>query len=68
MDMIKTDYISDEIYEITKNKLENGKIFAYKKINDNINEIIVTLNYITSKGFDLVSLDNLLDENNDCKY
>lgn len=68
MDMIKTDYISDEIYEITKNKLENGKIFAYTKINDNINEIIVTLNYITSKGFDLVSLDNLLDENNDCKY
>lgn len=68
MNMIKTNYISNDIFETTKKELENGKIFTYKKINNNINEIIVALNYIKSKGYDIVLLDELLNENNDCKY
>lgn len=68
MNMIKTKYISNDIFEITKNELENGKIFAYQKINNNISEIIVALNYIKSKGYNIVLLDELLSENNDCKY
>ncbi len=65
MYMIKSDYIDDNILSNVKMNLSNGAIlvFNYKDIN----EIKVSINYILSKGYNIVSIDDLLNESNDCK-
>lgn len=61
---IKSDIIKDNVYKTIKNKLNNGAIFALD--SDNIAEIKVSINYILSKGYNIVSLEDLLSEKNSC--
>ena len=56
---------SDNIYKRIKDKLNNGVIFAID--SDNIDEIKVSINYILSKGYNIISLEDLLSEKNECK-
>lgn len=62
---IKSDIIKDNIYKRIKDKLNNGVIFAID--SDNIDEIKVSINYILSKGYNIISLEDLLSEKNECK-
>ena len=62
---IKSDIIKDNIYKRIKDKLNNGVIFAID--SDNIDEITVSINYILSKGYNIISLEDLLSEKNECK-
>jgi hypothetical protein len=62
---IKSDIIKDNIYKRIKDKLNNGVIFAIN--SDNIDEIKVSINYILSKGYNIISLEDLLSEKNECK-
>lgn len=62
---IKSDIIKDNIYKRIKEKLNNGVIFAID--SDNIDEIKVSINYILSKGYNIISLEDLLSEKNECK-
>ena len=54
--------IKDNIYKRIKDKLNNGVIFAID--SDNIDEIKVSINYILSKGYNIISLEDLLSEKN----
>ena len=62
---IKSDIIKENIYKRIKDKLNNGVIFAID--SDNIDEIKVSINYILSKGYNIISLEDLLSEKNECK-
>ena len=62
---IKSDIIKDNIYKRVKDKLNNGVIFAID--SDSIDEIKVSINYILSKGYNIISLEDLLSEKNECK-
>lgn len=62
---IKSDVLKDNIYKRIKDKLNNGVIFAID--SDNIDEIKVSINYILSKGYNIISLEDLLSEKNECK-
>ena len=62
---IKSDIIKDNIYKRIKDKLNNGVIFAID--SDNTDEIKVSINYILSKGYNIISLEDLLSEKNKCK-
>ena len=62
---IKSNIIKDNIYKRIKDKLNNGVIFAID--SDNIDEIKVSINYILSKGYNIISLEDLLSEKNECK-
>lgn len=64
MTTIKSDVIKDNVYKTIKDKLNNGVIFAVD--SDNIDEIKVSINYILSKGYNIVSLEDLLSEKNSC--
>ena len=59
MKTIKTKYLKEDILNNIKNNLENGSIIAID--SNDIDEIKVSLNYIKSKGYNIVSLDNLLN-------
>ena len=62
MKTIKSPIISD--LSSIKELLSNGKIFVLD--NNNYNDIVRTIKYIYSKGYDIVFLDELLNEENDC--
>ena len=62
---IKSDIIKDNIYKRIKDKLNNCVIFAID--SDNTDEIKVSINYILSKGYNIISLEDLLSEKNECK-
>ena len=65
MKTIKTNEIKEDILSSVKTNLENGKIFL---INSNdYNEVKYSINYILSKGYKIVYLDELLDESNSCE-
>jgi len=65
MKTIKTYEIKDNILNYTKENLSNGKIFL---INSNdYEEIKYSINYILSKGYKIVYLDELLDTTNNCR-
>lgn len=64
MTTIKSYVIKDNVYKTIKDKLNNGVIFAVD--SDNIDEIKVSINYILSKGYNIVSLEDLLSEKNSC--
>ena len=64
MTTIKSDVIKDNVYKTIKDKLNNGVIFAVD--SNNVDEIKVSINYILSKGYNIVSLEDLLSEKNSC--
>jgi len=64
MKTIKTDYINSDILTYVKENIENGKIFVFDKYD--YNEIKITINYILSKGYDIVMLNELLSEKVNC--
>jgi len=60
---ILTKMITYDYYYNTTKLIDNGSILAYNCINDkNLNEITIVLNGIKSLGYEIVSLDNLLNE------
>lgn len=65
MYMIKSNYINENILSTVKETLSNGSIIVFD--SDNIDEIKVSINYILSKGYNVVSLDELLNESNSCE-
>ena len=65
MKVVKTDFIKKDVFDNVKNKLDNGSIFLFD--SDNIDEIKVSINYILSKGYNIVLLDELLNEKSLCK-
>lgn len=65
---MKTIYenpIEDNILSVVKDELSNGKIFLIN--SNNYEEVKYSINYILSKGYKIVYLDELLNEENDCK-
>lgn len=64
MKTIKTNIIKDNVLENIKENLSNGTILTIN--SDNIDEIKVSINYILSKGYDIVTLDRLLNQSNEC--
>lgn len=65
MKTIKADYIENNILDTIKNNLTNGEIIVFN--SDDEEEIKISINYILSKGYNIVSLNNLLNESNNCK-
>ena len=65
MKTIKTDEIKEDILQTVKLNLENGKIFLINSTS--LEDIKYSINYILSKGYKIVYLDELLDESNPCK-
>ena len=65
MKTIKADYIENNILDTIKNNLTNGEIIVFNSEDEE--EIKISINYILSKGYNIVSLNNLLNENNNCK-
>lgn len=65
MKAIKEDFIRDDILMNIKEKLKNGKIFIID--SNDYEKIKLSIKYILSKGYNIVSLDDLLSENNTCK-
>lgn len=64
MKSIKVESINENILTYTKEELSNGKIFLFN--SKNYDEITTSIKYILSKGYKIVSLDDLLDESNSC--
>ena len=62
MKTIKTSIITDDIFNNIKNNLSNGSILALK--TNDIQKLSVSINYILSKGYNIVTLNKLLDSNN----
>ena len=65
MRVIKGNIYKDNLLIYTKENLDNGKIFIYD--SSNYEEIVTSIKYILSKGYSIVYLDELLEEQNDCK-
>ena len=65
MKTIKADYIENNILDTIKNNLTNGEIIVFNSEEEE--EIKISINYILSKGYNIVSLNNLLNESNNCK-
>ena len=65
MKTIKTDYIKENIIQNIKSNLENGSIFTIDSTYDE--NIKASINYILSKGYNIVTLDKLLNSNSECK-
>jgi len=65
MKTIKTNEIKEDILSTVKTTLENGKIFLIN--SSNLEEVKYSINYILSKGYKIVYLDELLDESNACE-
>ena len=64
MKSIKVQSVNENILTYTKEELSNGKIFLFD--TNNYDEIITSIKYILSKGYKIVSIDDLLDESNSC--
>lgn len=64
MKTIKANRITNNLLSYTKENLSNGKIFFYD--TKDLNQIKISINYILSKGYNIVSLDELLNQVNDC--
>ena len=65
MKTIKTNEIKENILNYTKENLSNGKIFLID--SNNYEDIKFSINYILSKGYKIVYLDELLDKTNNCR-
>lgn len=64
MKTIKPDIINDNLIDNIKQKLSNGSIITIK--SNDIEKIKISINYILSKGYNIITLDQLLNENNNC--
>ena len=64
MKTIKTTPITDNIISNVKENLTNGAIISID--SSDTDKIKVAINYILSKGYKIVSLDELLNENVNC--
>ncbi len=54
------NYIDNDLLISTKKILDKGVIIFIKESNNNLNEISATINYILSKGYKIVSINDLL--------
>lgn len=59
---IRTDIIKNNYLIETKKKLENGAILTYQMSNSFWHEYSIIINYIESKGYKIVYLEELLKE------
>ena len=64
MKTIKSNIISNNYYNYIKENLSNGVIFLIDNISNNEGKIV--LNYILSRGYEIVSLDDLLNTKKEC--
>ena len=65
MKTIKTNEINENVLNYIKENLSNGKIYLIN--GSNYEDIKYSINYILSKGYKIVYLDELLDETNNCR-
>lgn len=65
MKAIKAEFIKENIYTKVKENLSNGSIIVLD--TNDIEEVKASINYIISSGYNIVTLDKLLDESNKCK-
>lgn len=65
MKTIKAEFIKENIYTKVKENLSNGSIIVLD--TNDIEEVKASINYIISSGYNIVTLDKLLDESNKCK-
>ncbi|MDD6272314.1 MAG: hypothetical protein PUA90_02200 [bacterium] len=54
------NYIDSKLYTNIKKLLNNGNIIFIKESNLNLNELEITIKYITSRGFNIVDINDLL--------
>lgn len=66
MEVIKSDFISDNILSDLKYTITNGKIIVIDNIDNNILDIKVSINYILSKGYNIINISDLLKSNKNC--
>ena len=64
MKTIKSSFIKDNKYGYIKENLKNGNIFLMDNISNS--EFNIIINYIMSKGYEIVDLNNLLDSSKKC--
>lgn len=57
-----TNIFSNNLYHNIKINLSNGKIFIIRINNYTLKELLTSLDYVYSKGYEIVSLQNLLSE------
>ena len=54
------NYIDDNLFFNIKKFLNNGNIIFIKESSNNLSEFEIVINYIKSRGFNIVSIDELL--------
>ena len=54
------NYVSDNLLSNTKKILDKGVIIFIKETNSNLNELSSTIKYIKSRGYNIVSINELL--------
>ncbi len=55
--------IEENLLKEVKSSLSNSIIISIKSSSSNISELSSVIDYVISKGYDIVSLDNLISEN-----
>lgn len=60
--VIKSDVIKNNYLLMTKKSLMNGSIIVYEVNNSFLEELNLIINYINSKGYEIVYLEELLKE------
>lgn len=54
------NYIDKDLFSNTKKILDKGIIIFIKENNNNLNEFLSTIKYIKSRGYNIVSINELL--------
>lgn len=54
------NYINDNLYQNIKKLLNKGNIYFIKESNKNLIDLDITIKYIKSRGYNIVSIDELL--------
>lgn len=54
------NYVDKDLLTNTKNILDKGVIIFIKETNQNLNELSATINYIKSRGYNIVNINKLL--------
>ena len=65
--IIPTLRLESDIYSNLKGNLRSGSIISIKLTESNLSSLKVLINYIKQRGFNLVTLDTLLNEARDEK-
>lgn len=60
--IVPTLNLSDNLYSSIKNDIANGSIILIKLDSNNVKELEVAINYLKQKGYNILSLDKLLEE------